>query len=371
MKKIIAFLMCLALLSTLPGCGTTPSAETPGNATIEENTEEASEQGTGQEDAEEGSDAAETAEEPEDVGSHYTFQTKVTSSFIEDMYGQSYIDTWYNMVDAVMKGETTFDCPDDKTFDWVSGQFPTMCFPVLEGMIYCDGDPDDPVVDRKAKIAYAIPYEELSKKIEDFSKLIEGILNEALKDDYSDFEKALALYEYVCTHYQYDYESEAKMSDMYVDWLSCYRLFTEGIGVCGDIATAYNYLLMQAGVDAAGIGGNTTYDGVGHEWSYIKLNGHYYHIDPTFGLGDIVSLNYFLMTDEHREESGFKAEESQIVSQYEYFPPHREYKADDETFSELWNGNIIKMDHSTQTLHYWKFDESGQEVECTFDYSGW
>ena len=365
MKKTIALLICLALLFTLPGCGATPTEETPDDATIEENTEETEEQGIEQE------DAVEEVEEPEEVGSQYTFQTKVTSSFIEDMYGQSYIDTWYNLVDAVMAGETTFSCPDSKTFDWVLGQFPSMCFPVLEGMIYNDGDPDDPVVDGKGKIAYAIPYDELKKKIDDFSKLIEDILNEALKDDYSDFEKALALYEYVCTHYQYDFESEAQMADIYVDWLSCYRLFTEGIGVCGDIATAYNYLLMQAGVDAAGIGGNTIDDGVGHQWSYINLNGHYYHIDPTFGLGDIVTLNYFLMTDEHREESGFKAEDSQIVSQYEYHPPHKDYKADDETFKELWDGNIIKMDHSTHTLHYWKYDENGQEVECTFDYSGW
>ena len=365
MKKTIALLICLALLFTLPGCGATSTEETPDDATIEENTEETEEQGI-EEDATE-----EPIEEPEEVGSHYTFQTKVTSSFIEDMYGQSYIDTWYNLVDAVMAGETTFSCPDSKTFDWVLGQFPSMCFPVLEGMIYNDGDPDDPVADGKGKIAYAIPYDELKKKIDDFSKLIEDILNEALRDDYSDFEKALALYEYVCTHYKYDTESEAQMADIYVDWLSCYRLFTEGLGVCGDIATAYNYLLMQAGVDAAGIGGNTTYDGVGHQWSYINLNGHYYHIDPTFGLGDIVTLDYFLMTDEHREESGFKAEDSQIVSQYEYYPPHKDYKADDETFSELWTGNIIKMDHSTHTLHYWKYDESGQEVECTFNYSGW
>lgn len=365
MKKTIALLICLALLFALPSCGTTSTEETPDDATIEENAEETEEQGIEQENAIE-----EPVEEPE-VGSHYTFKTKVTSSFIEDMYGQSYIDTWYNLVDAVMAGETTFDCPDSKTFDWVVGQFPTMCFPVLEEMIYCEGDPDNPVVDGKVKISYAIPYDELSKKIDDFSKLIEDILNEVLKDDYSDFEKALALYEYVCTHYQYDYESEAMMSEKYVDWLSCYRLFTEGLGVCGDIATAYNYLLMQAGVDAAGIGGNAIEDGVGHEWTYIDLNGHYYHIDPTFGLGDIVSLNYFLMTDEHREENGFRAEDSQIVSQYEYYPPHRDYKADDETFSELWDGNIIKMDHSTQTLHYWKFDESGQEVEYTFDYSGW
>ena len=361
MRKIITLLMCLALIFTVPGCGAKPTED----AAAQDDTETAVEE-TGQE----GTDT-EPAGETEEVGSHYTFKTKVTSSFIENMYGQSYIDTWYNLVDAIMAGETTFSCPDSKTFDWVTGQFPIICFPVLDGMFYCDGNPDDPVVDGKAKIAYTIPYDELEKKIKEFSELVENILNEVLKDDYSDFEKAITLYNYVCSHYQYDYESEAKMSDMYVDWLSPYRLFTEGISVCGDIATAYNYLLMQAGVDAAGIGGNTIEDGVGHEWSYIDLNGHYYHIDPTFGLGDVVSLNYFLMTDEHREENGFRAADSQIVSQYDYFPPHKDYKADDDTFSELWDGNFIKIDHAAQTLHYWKFDESGQEVEYTFDYSGW
>lgn len=345
------------LIFGVAGCG-----EAPADEGVENTAEEVGE-----------AEVETTAPEDEQAApeSHYTFNPKVTSSFIEDMYGQTYIDTWYNLVDAVMAGETSFECPDSKTFDWVLGQFPIMCFPVLDGMIYCKGDPDDPVVDGKVEISYAIPYEELAKIIEDFSKLIEDILNEALEDDYSDFEKAIALYEYVCTHYKYDYESEAQMSDIYVDWLSPYRLLTEGLGVCGDIATAYNYLLMQAGVDVSGIGGNSTYDGVGHEWSYINLNGHFYHIDATFGLGEPVSLEFFLMTDEHREESGFEVEDSQILSNYDYYPPHREYKADDDTFSELWEGSFIKIDHSTQTLHYSKIDESGQEVECTFDYSGW
>ena len=93
MKKTIALLICLALLFTLPGCGGTSTEETPDAAAIQENTEEAGEQGNGQEDAVEETAIEEPAEEPEDVGSHYTFKTKVTSSFIEDMYGQSYIDT--------------------------------------------------------------------------------------------------------------------------------------------------------------------------------------------------------------------------------------------------------------------------------------
>ena len=65
----------------------------------------------------------------------YVFQPKVCSVFMKEVFGETMCETWYHLVDAVMAGEDTFACPDQHTYDWVMGQFPRRCFPVLTDLI--------------------------------------------------------------------------------------------------------------------------------------------------------------------------------------------------------------------------------------------
>ena len=67
--------------------------------------------------------------------SSYVFQPKVCSVWLEEVFGETMCETWFNLVDAVMAGEDTFACPDQDTYDWVMGQFPIRCFPVLTELI--------------------------------------------------------------------------------------------------------------------------------------------------------------------------------------------------------------------------------------------
>ena len=67
--------------------------------------------------------------------SSYVFQPKVCSVYMEEVFGKEMCETWFHLVDAVMAGEDTFACPDQHTYDWVMGQFPIRCFPVLTELI--------------------------------------------------------------------------------------------------------------------------------------------------------------------------------------------------------------------------------------------
>lgn len=308
----------------------------------------------------------ETTAPPEPERGHYVFQPKVCSPYIRELFGDVMCDTWFHLVDAVMAGEDTFPCPDADTYGWVCGQFPNLCFPVLDQLIAFPYD--DSFADGVGTIQYLVPKEEAAAQIAAFSKTVEDILNEALRDDDSDFEKALALYLYFAEHYTYDYELMENNTD--ASALSACHVFSEQTGICQEFSVAYSYLLMQAGVDATVMKGIRSYDGGHHQWSYVRIGGKNYHIDPTYVLGTD-SLSYFLMSDAQREyEDCYPKHDFVITSVYaqEYGSPA--YNAEDITFSELWNSDFVSLDRERNLLTYRSYEDSADGICRTFSYDG-
>ncbi len=299
----------------------------------------------------------------------FTFQPKVASKYLTEVFGETMVEAWFNLVDAVMAGKTEFACPDDETFDWVVGQFPDKCLPPLHGHIWAV-NPDDPVKNGVAQFMYDIPYAEIQAQIADFSKLVEGILNKTMKPENSDFEKALLLYNYFDSHYVYDWDAFEDNERGEAPYLSSYRMLTGKKGICQEISVAYSYLLMQAGVEATTVGGVGD-EAAHHQWSYIRLNGHDYHIDPTWVLETYGDLAYFLMTDAERDaQGGYSKDRFRYVSNYSQEHPHPDYQANDETFAELWNGHFDSLDHENQILNYVDFGDWGETTVKHFSYKG-
>ena len=294
--------------------------------------------------------------------SSYVFRPKVCSAYMEEVFGKTMCDTWFSLVDAVMAGEDTFACPDQYTYDWVMGQFPIRCFPVLTELIDYAYDREHSVVDGVASFTYLVPREEAVTRISKFAQQIRDILNDVLEDDYSDFEKALALYDHFSRTYRYDYETERKMYETFVDYTTTLRLFETGEGICFEIARAYAYLLMQAGVDAA------TVMGGGHEWSYVRINGVNYHVDPTFAIDSGSSLAYFMMTDAQREATGYMRDSFVFVSNYSQDHPHPDYTADDDTFSPLWERRLESFSPRENILRCWQYTEGWEKDYLDFNY---
>ena len=337
MRKIIAVIICITMLFTF-GTGCTPK-EQP---------------------------AEQPQEEPENVREEeyrFTFDPKAVSGYWREIFGDTMVQTWCNLVDAAMAGEETFECPDQYTYDWVIGQFPEKCFPVLGELIE---NYYDPVENGIAHLHYKTSREEFEEKVAKFTAQVEDILNATMKEDYTDLEKALSLYSYFCTTYDYDYDTYYKMEDEYQDYIRCYRLFEEGTGICQEISTAYSFLLTQAGVDA------TIMMGGDHAWSYVRINGKNYHVDPTFGLGEQVSLDYFMMTDDQREATYWECsrDTNTLASVYTQEKDCGTYAADDETFSPLWDSWLEDFDHAKHIIHYSRYDDNGDLQIQEFSYEG-
>lgn len=298
-----------------------------------------------------------------EAGSHFEFKPVVISSIFRDIMGEDMYKAFCNYVTAVQNGEDSFEVKDEETYDWMIGQFPAQLQPCY--FVYTESGYGGAFKEGRAKFQYKISKDELAAKEKEFEKIVTDILNENFKDDYSDFEKALALYIYFSKNYTYDWDSYEKMKDDPSMNFSAYNFLTRKTGICSECSTAYSYLLLQAGVDAT-IAGGTGSDGEGHGWSYVTINGKNYHVDPTFVMSRPNNLSYFMMTDAKREiENGYKKENTTIGCHYKEDRNGCKYDAGDDFFAPLWGGTLTSWDHKKKLIYY----EDSEGNPKTFDYS--
>lgn len=287
----------------------------------------------------------------------FVFNPHAYNSFLHEAMGEKIHQAYDNMIDAILEGRTSFECPDEETYKWMFYQVPYLCFPVVSE--YVDNNElKDRYADGVGYLHYTIPVEEFKVKLEEFEKLVTDILNDALRTDYSDFEKMAALYRYFVDHYTYDYDLlRLQQTQSINDLSSGYHFLTAGTDVCQGISAAYSYLLMQAGVDAS------VCKGPNHQWSFVRLNGKDYHIDPTFAMGTDTSLQYFLMTDDQREETGFSPKDFVYFSVYTQEHPIEDYSCTDDTYSALWEYRMVSLDHEKGKLVCIKTADDSDEEE--------
>ncbi|MBR2523337.1 MAG: hypothetical protein IKE53_02725 [Clostridiales bacterium] len=289
---------------------------------------------------------------------HFEFRPVVVSSIFREIMGEDMYEAYCNYVDAIRAGEDSFGVKDQTTYDWMLGQFPGKFYPVAE--VYTESDYEGAVSNGRGTFHYTTSPEDFAEKNADFEKLVTGILNENLRDGYSDFEKVLALYIYFARNYTYDNDTYLEMRDHPVSGLSACRFLTTNTGICSECAPAFSYLLLQAGVDA------TTVCGYDHEWSYVTINGRNYHVDPTYALGTDVDLTYLMMTDERREEEGgFPKSDNIVASRYRDDRNGDQYDADDGFFDGLAKACLYDWDPDANLIYY--YDENADQQ--VFDYS--
>jgi len=94
----------------------------------------------------------------------------------------------------------------------------------------------------------------------------------------TDYEKALALHDYLTCHAQYDviaYHDDDGPKN-YPDSFRPEGVLMNGLGVCQSYAEAYAIMLSKAGI------ANTLEYGAGHVWNMVMLEGEWTHVDVTW-----------------------------------------------------------------------------------------
>ena len=109
------------------------------------------------------------------------------------------------------------------------------------------------------------------------------VLRAYVSDDMNDFEKVVAIYDYLSLNITYDDVAAASANSKDI---SKYRSFTsygalvDGVAVCDGIESAFAILCKIEGIECADIAGDG--NGGAHAWNKVKVYGKWYAVDVTW-----------------------------------------------------------------------------------------
>lgn len=232
-KKLLAgvLIVCMAL-SALTGCKADNNWKNDTETMTEENKEEVAKQ---QQQLEEYFINYTSIKQPKKNESHYTFNLRAMNNLQKECGIEDIEKYWNYFIDALLAGETEFECPNEEVCQFI-------CLSLLvDNLNYVNSGIDiqayQEIVDGKAHFTYKVSKEEIQEQIDKQKIATETILNEVLEDDYTDFEKTLALYIYFEDNFTF-----------LEDFSNCgmEHVLTEKQGICAEFAMTYSYLLTQA-----------------------------------------------------------------------------------------------------------------------------
>jgi transglutaminase/protease-like cytokinesis protein 3 len=162
---------------------------------------------------------------------------------------------------------------------------------------------DFKVVGNTVQIDYLHGKAEHQRQIDAFEKAVNRGLATLSEED-GELQRAILLYDYVVKNVVYftvDYTDKE---------ITAFSALVAGQTICYGFADAFGYLLRQTGMEAhLWRGGTYTFQGFSdHGWCYAKIDGKYYHFDPTWEYSTSKntqknSFIYFGLSDKKRFSS--------------------------------------------------------------------
>ena len=131
------------------------------------------------------------------------------------------------------------------------------------------------------------------------------VVSEIIKDGMSEYEKEVAINDYLCDTAEYDYdalESAEKnnfkeVDPEYYDAFTPYGILIKKKGVCASYAGAFKILADQAGLECRVITGALN-GNLPHAWNRVKVNGEWGIIDSTNNDNEYFKNAYFNLSEE-------------------------------------------------------------------------
>ena len=130
-------------------------------------------------------------------------------------------------------------------------------------------------------------------------------------DGLNEYNKFMAIYEYVTHNVTYDHEHVDDES--YLHQYTAYGALIDHTAVCQGYALLLYRMLLHVGIDTRLIPGYA-YKTELHAWNIVKFDDYYYNVDSTWDAGDDNNYNYCLRPDTY-----FNKEHTRFVT----------YKTDD------------------------------------------
>ena len=126
---------------------------------------------------------------------------------------------------------------------------------------------------------YEIFYKTTAEQEAELESQVELVLDELNLVGRTDYEKTLAIYDFICEHVEYDYENLE--NDAHRLKYTAYAALMDGTSVCQGYASLFYFMAGKAGLSTRIISG--TGNGDLHSWNIVQLDdGRYYNIDATW-----------------------------------------------------------------------------------------
>ncbi len=188
---------------------------------------------------------------------------------------------------------------------------------------------------------YASMYTEFKAGSEN---LLKGIKN---NPKLTDVEKALLLHDRLATWCEYDY-ARLQAGTMPDESYTAYGVFAKKTAVCMGYALAYDYLLLQVGIDSY----YCSSDALNHAWNIVYVNDSKYHVDvtwddPVWDKSGQVYHNNFLRSTDGITATGHSATDYDTTPNDTTFDNY--YWQNSEAAFQLVNDNIYYID-STEAM---------------------
>lgn len=143
-----------------------------------------------------------------------------------------------------------------------------------------------------------------------------------LDESMTDFEKIMAVHDYMVLHYDYDYT----YSNYDI------TIMTTKTGVCMSYALAFKHIMNELGIECLYVSSDEDMD---HAWNLVNLDGEWYHIDLTW---DDPGTNYGQVRHEYALLSDF---EIQHLESPHYGYDLRGLEADSDKYDrEHWHEGV-------------------------------
>lgn len=224
---------------------------------------------------------------------------------------------------------------------------------------------------------YDFPKDKVLAMRQETEKKADEIISSIIRPNMGDYDKVLAVHDYIVKSSVYD-EENADKDTVPPEEYDAYGVLIKGIGVCDGYTEAMKLLLDKAGIKCIIVDGSVQdrssdnkVISIGHSWNIVKIEDSYYHIDITWDDGSSegrckeAAYIYFNVTDEEIRKShtwDVKKYPSCTSTKYNYFYKNKlvaeDYnKACDKIKSAL-NGRRKEL-----VIKIAGFDSAGYDIE--------
>lgn len=146
------------------------------------------------------------------------------------------------------------------------------------------------------KLNYEWNKKEIENKKQALAKELDSIISKVITTDMTDFEKEVALHDYLVNNVSY--YSYTDIDEMPSLMHNAYGALVQKEAVCDGISDAYCLLLRKCQIDNIVVTGKM---GDRHAWNKVKLDGEWYNVDVTAdacGKERVLSHIYFNLSDD-------------------------------------------------------------------------